>query len=461
LCETSHLHFASSKLFAWSEGFTIAGTMLGSVGPAVFSGWFGDDRAGFMWLGIANALLLVLLFEMMVLVIRERGDFRANNPIIPGMRRTLRNRPFRILLAVYVVDSITAYAIATLLPFYVSYVLAPPGGKEYWLSILLVTFFGCRLAAIPFWAWLARSSGWGKKRAWLLGWVLAIPAHATCFFLGRGDQWVYLCLLAWMGACGGASFLSWAIKADVIDYDEFHTGKRREGQYLAFWEVVPKLIAIPGASVPFAILGAVGYKPDQDQTPVVVLTIKILSVFIPVLCSLGAFAIATRFPLSEMAHREIMAGIDLHQEGHPAWDPILQKTIRPKEVLTPLREQQLWLLDYFDPGDIRAVLNSGSAVGIHRRVVAYTAASAIALASAIIAVVVVAIRDIDSLGLVPLVVLASIALSSFVFNLARVQPSLEFEKDEVPRDIIHRHLSYVDEVSTRGEPVDGESRATR
>ena len=62
------------------------------------------------------------------------------------------------------------------------------------------------------------------------------------------------------------NFLIPAMAADVIDYDELRTGRRREAQYMAFWALIPKFVAIPGSSVPLAILAAVGYVPNQVQT---------------------------------------------------------------------------------------------------------------------------------------------------------------------------------------------------
>ncbi|MEJ2276272.1 MAG: hypothetical protein P8Y70_00775, partial [Candidatus Lokiarchaeota archaeon] len=43
--------------------------------------------------------------------VRQSKDWfatRASNPFVPGVRRALRNRPFRILLSSYVVGSVTA-----------------------------------------------------------------------------------------------------------------------------------------------------------------------------------------------------------------------------------------------------------------------------------------------------------------------------------------------------------------
>ena len=87
------------------------------------------------------------------------------------------------------------------------------------------------------------------------------------FFLDRGDTIPTLFLIAWSGSSFGAGlFLGPSIQADVIDYDELHTGKRREAQYTSFWAMLPKFVAIPSAAIPIAVLGTLGYVPNVDQT---------------------------------------------------------------------------------------------------------------------------------------------------------------------------------------------------
>ena len=68
-------------------------------------------------MGAVFGLLLVLLYWILGLAIRGRRDLaaRESNPLVPGVRRALRNRPFAILLASYVVGSITGAIPATLL----------------------------------------------------------------------------------------------------------------------------------------------------------------------------------------------------------------------------------------------------------------------------------------------------------------------------------------------------------
>ena len=64
------------------------------------------------------------------------------------------------------------------------------------------------------------------------------------------------------------------MQADVIDYDELHTGKRREAQYGALWGMAKKFAVIPGVSIPLAVLASAGFAPNAEQSEAVTETIR-------------------------------------------------------------------------------------------------------------------------------------------------------------------------------------------
>merc|ERR1719326_1484743 len=57
----------------------------------------------------------------------------------------------------------------------------------------------------------------------------------------------------------GAKFLNDAILADIVDYDEFLTANRKEATYFMAKSFIPKVVQIPAAVLPIALLPAVGY----------------------------------------------------------------------------------------------------------------------------------------------------------------------------------------------------------
>ncbi len=149
------------------------------------------------------------------------------------------------------------------------------------------------------------------------------------------------------------------MQADVIDYDGLHTGKHREAQYTALWNILPKFVAIPSAALPIAILGAIGYVSNAVQTPGVILAIKAIFALVPAVCGLLSFLIAWRFPITEKIHRAILDGIARHERGEHAIDPLTNAIVPPPNA-SGVYEATGWFLDNFSPGELRRYLARGA-----------------------------------------------------------------------------------------------------
>lgn len=430
-----------SRLFGVREGFSILGTIGAAVAPGILIGVGLSERQAFSTIGVTIAVLLVLLFGILVAFVRERPEFaeREPNPFVPGIRRALRNRPFRILLATYVVANVAGAIPGTLVPFFNAYVIRPDD-EARWLSIFLAVYFGSGFLCLPLWLALARRVG--KRPAWLASFVVGITGGAAMFFLGRGDEIPLLVMLSWAGSAFGASlFLGPAMQADVIDYDELHTGRRREAQYSAFWAMLPKFVAIPSAAIPIAILGSLGYVPNAEQPPQVVYAIRAIFALTPAFFSLLALFIAWRFPIDEAVHRNILEGVRRHARGETAIDPLTGAAVPPpgrREV----DEDTSWFLDNFSPGELRRTLRRGPA-GVVRDVRLAAAGSiAVCGGAATFAASRIGSFEIDPGPLaVFAVVAAGFAFAACVFHLLRLAPARSLAAGSVPAAVVAAHIA--------------------
>lgn len=430
-----------SRLFGVREGFSILGTICASAAPGMLVAYFHlDERDAFSWIGAVFGTLLVLTCYGVVAFVRERPGFadRTSNPFAPGVRRALRNRPFRILLATYVVSSITGAIPGTLMPYYNAYVLRPEN-EAAWLAIFLGVYFSAAFICLPGWVVLARRVG--KKTAWLTSFFMGITGGAGLFFLGPGDLAPAAFLVAWAGSSFGAGlFLGPAMQADVIDYDELYTGRRREAQYSAFWGMLPKLVAIPSAAVPIAILGSIGYIPNQPQTPEVVFAIKAIFALAPATCALLAFLIALRFPISERVHRQILNGIAHHREGRPAIDPLTGQAVPPPRE-REVDEQTGWFLDHFSARELRRYLHGAKTAAVKSAWRSALAALACAVGTLTFAFTQVRSFEVDPGTLPVLAVVASgFCLALAAFHLSRLRAARELARAQMPPHVIEAHL---------------------
>ena len=192
------------------------------------------------------------------MAIKERLPRSGPSPLglFSGIRQVARNRPFVILLAAYTISAIGNNLPATLILFYVEYVL-----QSDMADFFLLLYFMSGILFLPFWISISRRTG--KKAAWVTSMAVNSGAFMGVFFLGPGDAWIYGILVFLSGIGFGATLaLPSAIQADVIDYDEYLTGERREGQYIGWWSISKKLAAAVGIGVGLAVLGMAGYTPN-------------------------------------------------------------------------------------------------------------------------------------------------------------------------------------------------------
>jgi GPH family glycoside/pentoside/hexuronide:cation symporter len=430
-----------STLFGYRAFFIAAGTITAALMPTLLAaaGW-SDERQAFRAMAALYGLLLLLLNGGLLLGVQERRDYvlRESNPLVPGVRRALRNRPFRILLLAGIVSAIPAAIPAILLPYFVQYVLQPSEAGVM-VGLFLVTYLGAGLVFVPLWLAVARRAG---KLPTLIGVsAIGIAGSVFYFFAGPGDLLYAGCIYFVTGTVSMAgNFLIPAMAADVIDYDELRTGKRREAQYTSFWTLIPKFVAIPGASIPLAILSAVGYVPNQLQSEEVTFWIRFMYSAFPAAFYLVALAIVSRYPISERIHLAIRAGIAARAAGDQATDPLTGATLRPPNE-GQVSEQEGWFLDTFSAGELRAALERGPRHLLGRVVAA--ALSAALVCAAACGVVLAGIRSFEEappLTTVFAIVVAGLALAATCFHGLRIRPAWRMRRGGVGEAAIRAHL---------------------
>ncbi len=320
-----------TTLFGMRDGFLIAGTLAAASSPAVVQWLFdlaGDtdgERAKFFWIAVIYAPLLIVSCGWCVLAIRElpRGPVFRTTTIWRGLHQIGRNRPFLVLLIAYTVSAIGNNLPATLILYYVEYVL-----QSKMADAFLLLYFITGIIFLPGWIIMARRTG--KKAAWLTSMAVNTGAFMAVFFLGPGDAVIYGVLVFLSGIGFGATLaIPSSIQADVIDYDELLTGERREGQYIGLWSIAKKFAAAVGVGASLSILGLVGYTPNIEQSEQVQLTLRTLYALVPSICNIIAFFIALAYPISSSLHRDIRMAIAQRQKGRPVTNPL-----NPAQTLT-------------------------------------------------------------------------------------------------------------------------------
>jgi GPH family glycoside/pentoside/hexuronide:cation symporter len=320
-----------NALFGLRDGLLLAGTLAAAASPAAVQAAFGlaadaeGERTKFFWIAVIYAPVVIGSAWWCVGAVRERPLPKASAAgVWKGLRLVFRNRPFMILITAYTISAIGNNLPATLILFYVQYVL-----KSSYADYFLLLYFTTGIVFLPGWVALARRIG--KKHAWLLSIAVNTGAFVGVFFLGPGDASIYGVLVFLSGIGLGATLaLPSSIQADVIDYDELLTGERREGRYIGLWSIAKKLAAAVGVGAGLSILGVAGYVPNARQPEEVLMALRVLYALVPSACNLVALFIALAYPISGPVHQRILDGIERRKNKEAVTDPL-----NPGAVILP------------------------------------------------------------------------------------------------------------------------------
>ncbi len=238
---------------------------------------------------------------------------------------------------------------------------------------------------------------------------------------------------------GVGVFLPASMQAEVIDYDELHTGRRREAQYAGFWTILYKLAAIPSAALPIALLASMGYVPHGTQTPEVILAIRVLFTILPAIAAAASLVIVYWFPINAENHKAILEGIERHKRGENAIDPLTSRKI-PPPAGRRADEASGWFLDNFSPRELERFLARGSprlAWDVWR-------AAGVSLAVCLITGYVAWWRIESHAGPGAVaslaVVISGSALALFLFHLVRIGPARRLAEGAIPNTVVRAHL---------------------
>jgi GPH family glycoside/pentoside/hexuronide:cation symporter len=319
-------HHDRTALFGARDGLWILGTLVAAASPGLARAALGlpagseGDRAALRAMALLYAPVLVLLPWWCVAGVKERATVHSS-AATPwrATREAWQNPPFRVLLAAYGIGALGAAMPATLILFYVEYVLRAPQLASAFLALYFVSGF----AFLPAWTRLARRTG--KKRAWIAAMAVNAGAFVFAYFLGPGDTVAYagVCLVSGIGF-GAGLVLPNSLVADVVDYDELRSGQRREGLYFGLWSIVTKLSAALGAAAALPALQFAGFVPQAAEQPAAVQqALRVLYAAVPCACYAAGLLVARHFPIDEAVHQRIREAVRQRAAGDPWQDPLV------------------------------------------------------------------------------------------------------------------------------------------
>ena len=298
-----------SSLNGYRMVFSISGT-LGAIILATVLGWYITDvRILYQTLGILLGLLSIIPPLIVFKITREKPaeELPEPLPVRQALTETLNNRPFRLVMGLYLLSWTTASVLAAVLVYFANYYLRVPEQANYFVLIAE----GAAILFIPLVVWMARR--WDKRKAFIIGcawWILS----ALGIFLLAPEQVGLAYLLAAFSGLGIATayVIPWAMVPDLIEYDQVRTGQRREGSYYAFASFFQKLATGLAVWAMGMALASSGYitpeigQPLPVQPEQAVFAIRLFAGPIPAVLLILAILFAWRYPITRESHQALV-----------------------------------------------------------------------------------------------------------------------------------------------------------
>lgn len=293
-----------------------------------------NEVNGIRWIASVVGVIAILAALTAVLVCKERFN-QANAkkkhvPMIPAIRATIRNKPFRNLVLMKLCQTLGERAGGGILVFVGIYYVCQ-GDKSLAFKITGIgstvgTIWGFAMLPLikPISRWI------GKKGGIILGasGSLAAAVLTPFAYSPANPYWMLLPALLTIMLLSIGNTIQQAVMPDICDVDELETGQRREGLFTAVMGFVQKIeISLCALLVGYLIVWSGLDTKVAAQPPEVLRRLFWLAVIPNIVFTAGYFYFALRFPLTEKAMSEVRLQLDArHQAAGVQTAPETEKT---------------------------------------------------------------------------------------------------------------------------------------
>jgi GPH family glycoside/pentoside/hexuronide:cation symporter len=281
----------------------------------------GTQQQGFMLVGAIFGSIGAIPLLLLGLFVRETSspEQQQSMPFRDALSAAWDNIPFRFAVALHMLNWSAVDMVAVVFPYFLLYWVAK---GDLLASIHIFgfdlayesAFFGILMLVcilfVPFWLWVSKVRN--KREAYAIGMAFWVAVTFMIYTIQPG-QTAYLLTVAALAGIGvsAAYTLPDALFADVIEWDELRTGRRREGIFYGIRTLIRKLTGALVIFLTLQLLGWSGYISPPDgviqftQSASALQMIRLLvSPFGAIMLS-GTILLAWLFPLSREQYARI------------------------------------------------------------------------------------------------------------------------------------------------------------
>lgn len=249
----------------------------------------------------------VIMIAVMVMYIRERPDYqgRAATTPLQAFADVWKNRHARLVILVCFIDSLGVAVMSILTVYFAEYILGTPEKTPYYIAV-----FMC-MATISTPLWVKLADYFEKKTIRIVSFLIMGFGFGSTYLIGPHNSDVMYILAAILGTGAGCAMtIGFSILADIVDYDEYVTGQRKEGSYFSIYFFIFKT----GLGITLFLTGFIlelaGFQPNTMQSGVTRLAMRSMYAFFPLFFYMLAIAIFLKYNLNRVEHKRIRQVID-------------------------------------------------------------------------------------------------------------------------------------------------------
>lgn len=254
---------ARTRLMSWRiAALAVAILAFGGGGPALRDAAGGGHR-GYLVMGVVAGVVMGLgmLGAWWGAPRRAVTTVHATESLGDQLRAARGNRPFVVLLGVFVLQALATGAMLAAAQYVATYVLH----REAAITTLFVGLVAPAVVVMPVWARVAARMG--KERAFALASVLFLVAALSLVALRWAPGgWVYAAVaVAGVGYAGMQTF-PLAMLPDTISVDAARTGTDRAGSLAGLWTAGETAGLAAGPALVLVVLGLGGFVSSTSDT---------------------------------------------------------------------------------------------------------------------------------------------------------------------------------------------------
>ena len=266
------------------QSMTIPSSLFVSVLCLPLVSFFGDGQVGWRRYGLLTAVITVAAFWICAWGAKKKDTMdivpekKEKTPFREQLKLIAANKPLQMLLIAFSTDQFAAAAASAVNVFYFQYYL---GRKDlvsfaamYTVAVNVLMYF-----LIPF---LSRK--FGKKKLYMAATYAVLVPYAIMFFLPKSAVWGVIALtVVATGIATITGTLGWAMLPDCVEYGQWKLGIRGEGIISASLTFSNKIGMALGGSITGILLGVFGYVAGAEQTPQVLMAMRVMKFIFPIL----------------------------------------------------------------------------------------------------------------------------------------------------------------------------------